>query len=285
MFEKKLQEMKSKIKKLLLTTPTGCVLMTVPRLLAAIKGSGAIGKILFAFKWAANHRDIGPRSYELSDLNRFELCATISMITGTPLDRLFSLIEEIYSDHRLSEYLSSQVNASSEKWSHDANLFPGRRLAYYILVRVLRPRLVVEAGVDRGHGAVLIARALEKNAEDGHAGEYVGIEHTRDRDFFLLNGLPEIKNKIVFGDSVDIIRNLSGPVDLFFHETTSNPKHVREQLKVIKDVVSDHAVIAAPWLTEEMIAFAKAGSWRFLTFKDEPLNHWYHGSRMTFIFK
>jgi predicted O-methyltransferase YrrM len=39
----------------------------------------------------------------------------------------------------------------------------GRRVAWYALIRIYKPKVIVETGTDKGIGSLVIQKALEKN--------------------------------------------------------------------------------------------------------------------------
>lgn len=272
-------------KSLLLTTPFGRIVLIGPRIFHGIIASGVIATAIAVFRWGFYSREPRARGYYTHEDNQYELCSVISFVSGRSLADILAYKDEILFDEVLKKYVSSAVRRSREKWSHDDQYKLGRRLAYYLLVRSLRPKFVVEAGVDRGLGALVICRALERNAAEGVVGDYLGIEANNWKDIFLYSMYQDKIGKIVYGDSVNEIKTIDKPIDLFIHETCSESHHVRAQIDAVRNLLSANSVVAVPWPLREFIDFSVDGGWLFLTHKDNPKDHWYGGSRMMFLFR
>jgi hypothetical protein len=273
------------VKSFFLTTPLGRIALILPRTVHALISAGVMKKAAAAVRWGLRCRDPGVRAYRTDKLNQYELCSVISFVSRRPLIEVLSYNREIQSDELLEKHIRNAVSQTPEKWSHDAEYQLGRRLAYYLLVRSLRPKFVVEAGVDRGLGALVISRALERNAAEGAGGDYLGIEADGGKEPFLYSRYPGKIGNVMRGDSATEIAKLKKKIDLFIHETCTEPKHVKEQIGAVRHALAGDGVIAVPWLLDDFIDFAMEDGRRFLTHKDQPLEHWYEGSRMVFLFR
>lgn len=274
-----------RLKAFLLETWLDRLALFAPRLCTALFRSGASQRIIASFRWALLSRDATPRSYDTGRQNQIELCSTISAVSGRPLAELISYANEILNDSEMAEHVKRTVRDVPERWSHDDNFRLGRRLSNYLLVRSLRPRLVVEAGVDRGLGALIICRALERNAQDGAPGDYLGIEHNQDRDPFLYSRYAKKTGHIVYGDSAEILSEFRQSPDLIIHDTNTNMDHVRHQVSGILKCANDRTVIISSWVLSPFLGMALHLGWSFLTHQDKALNHWYDGSRIMFVFR
>ena len=77
----------------------------------------------------------------------------------------------------------------------------GRRLGWYAVARAMKPRVVVETGVERGHGALLLCAALLRNAAEGAPGRYYGTDINPSAGWLLAGRYAET-GKILYGDSI-----------------------------------------------------------------------------------
>lgn len=272
------------LKRILLCTPLGRLLLVVPKTARAALSSGLVRRSGALLRWGIASPDIVARSYLTHLENQLELCSTISVVSGLPLGEILRYREEILEDRQIAEMYIRAVRGSSERWSFDERFMLGRRLAYYLLVRARKPRLVVEAGVDRGFNALLVCRALELNRSEGNPGRYIGIEIDPLKDVFLFDPALSGEGSIVFGDSVEIISKMSDPIDLFLHETTSEPNHVERQIEAVAGVSGDETIFASAFRLMDLIDYANRTGRRFLTHKDDPVDHWFDGSRIMFVF-
>ena len=107
----------------------------------------------------------------------------------------------------------------------------GRRLGWYAVARAIKPRLIVETGVERGHGALLLCAALLRNGEEGAPGHYLGTDINPGAGY-LLSGKYKAAGKILYGDSIMSLREISEP-ELISLSTTATiqlnmkPKNTR----------------------------------------------------------
>ncbi len=105
--------------------------------------------------------------------NEGEVIATLSAALGFPEHELAAYAAETRSDPELGELLARHV-----RWRFDVKRRPplGNRLAWYLMVRALKPALVVETGIYLGLGSLVLLRALEHNKQEGHPGELMSFD-------------------------------------------------------------------------------------------------------------
>jgi hypothetical protein len=84
----------------------------------------------------------------------------------------------------------------------------GRRLGWYAIVRATKPQVVVETGVERGHGALLLCAALLRNPDEGVPGRYFGTDINPKADCSLSGKYASI-GKILYGDSIASLKALA----------------------------------------------------------------------------
>jgi hypothetical protein len=150
---------------------------------------------------------------------------------------------------------------------------------YYLIARALRPRVVLEAGVDKGLGAALICRALQRNRTEGAAGTYVGVDVHEPSRAFLFSGAYVSEGVLQQGDSVAFLQRFEGEIDFYIHDTTPEPRHLRASLEAVWPRLSERGILCMSWVTNEAIEFV-VGRATFLTFVEEPKDHWYPGSKL-----
>lgn len=188
-------------------------------------------------------------------------------------------------DSELRVELGNAIENSNESQIHDREIQFGRRLQYYLLVRALKPKFVVEAGVDRGFGACIIDRAIQRNIAEGFPAVYRGIEFNTDKEIFFYRNHTNYSTNIIFGQAAVAIEKIETPVDLFFHETTTEPNHVQDLLKAMNKTISDNGIIVSAWFSDEIVEFALSHNWKLLIHQDKPKDHWYGGACCTFMFR
>jgi predicted O-methyltransferase YrrM len=110
-------------------------------------------------------------SFELD--NEAEVVAALAAALGRPTEQLARYAAETHRDPELGELLARHV-----RWRFDVKrrMPLGNRLAWYVMARALKPKLVVETGIYLGLGSLALLRALERNREEGSPGELMSFD-------------------------------------------------------------------------------------------------------------
>lgn len=258
--------------------------MIGPRLARSLR-SGALTPASAMIMWLFRSREIVNFTYETTRLNQLLLCNVVALIADRAIDEVVQFLDELGEDRELHEYVREAWSRSESKWMSDEQFRPGKRLAYYLLVRALKPGMVVEAGVDHGFGAMLIAAALRRNRDEGFDGNYQGIEFSARKRCHLFDGYPRRVGEIVRGDSTQVLGLSATPIDLFIHDTIREPNHIRDELQALKSRIHERSVIVSAWPTAEFTDFARNDGWTVLTHQDDVIHGWPPGTRLAFVFR
>lgn len=274
--------LKQRAKSLLLDTAPGRAAMVLPRAAMAFKAARIAPQIGAVARWAFASRERVNFTYDTTRESQLLLCATIAEIATCDMRSVVAHLDQILSDPELIAHVEADNRASRHRV--DPGFRPGRRIAFYLLVRTLKPRFVVEAGVDRGLGAILISRALALNAAAGHVGDYLGIEFDTNKPIPLYDNFAGRIGRIERGDSVAIVDGIDRQIDLFIHDTTTHEVHVTAQLAALKPKLSPHGVIASSWTTRPVIDFAMCNDFGLLTHQEQTVGHWFSGDRVAMLY-
>jgi hypothetical protein len=175
-------------------------------------------------RWLVTSREVTNFTYDITDQNRLYLAYTLGVVTGVAVSQIEAYISEPAADNELSDHIAVTTRASRRATVSDLTPRFGRRLGWYALVRVTKPRLVVETGVDKGLGSVLICAALLRNRAEGHRGLYYGTDINREAGSLLVGKYEEV-GKIIYGDSINSLRNISQPIDLFINDSDHSTQY------------------------------------------------------------
>ncbi len=266
-----------------LAGPFGRILLLAPRLLVILRTFAT--RFRRALTWLVRSRELGMESFNVTPENQRVLCATIATITGHSLSEILRYREELQADADFHRYCQEALDAHHRQALVDPEYRWGYRLAHYLLIRATKPGFVVEAGVRHGFGAAMILRALERNAAEGRPGEYLGIEKNPERDAFLWRLYPGYRGDLVCGDSEQVLAQSEHKIDLFLHETTTDPGHVARQLAALHPRLTADSIIASPWQLLQLLDYAENQGLAMVTHKFIPLDHWLSGSNMMFLFR
>jgi len=249
-----------------------------------VAASYHVGPLLRIFPWLFRSREPTDFNYENTDLSLEYLAEFLHVVTGVPADECGKYIEELAGDDRLAQHIREMTSKSKERHISDADPPPGRRIAYYALVRATKPKVIVEAGVNKGFGTSVLAAALARNSEEGHTGRVYGVEIAPGKGYLF--GPPYDQfGEIIFSDILAFLRTAPIEIDMLIHETVNVPALERDTYEIATPRLAPTALICGPWSTPELLEFAKRTGRNCLVFVTQPKDHWYPGTRLTIAFK
>lgn len=234
-----------------------------------------------AARWLFTSREYTNYTYDLTDLNTLHLAFFISNATGVPVETARAYIRELEEDESLREHIQVTTEASQERRFADRRARYGRRLGWYALVRILKPRVVVETGVDKGLGACVLTAALLRNAAEGSAGRYYGTD-IQPRSGFLLSGPYREIAQVMVGDSIETLSSFDQTIDLFISDSDHTPGYEEREYEVVSPRLAPGAFIVSDTAeeTRALADFALRTGRTFCYFQERPARHWWHGTGM-----
>ncbi len=237
------------------------------------------------WRWLWTSNEDSNFTYSLTRGNLLELCQCVSVVTKKPLADLERYLSEVLDNSELKSHVAELTQASPQKDFADSGAEFGRRLGWYLFVRAIKPKVVVETGIDKGLGSLLLSYALLRNREEGATGEYFGTDINPNAGYLLRGKYAEI-GKILYGDSIDSLSALNRKIDLFINDSEHSAEYEYAEYQIVKDKLSDFAVILGDnaHVTDKLSAFAKETNRSFLFFREVPENHWYPGGGIGIAF-
>lgn len=211
-------------------------------------------------------------TYDLTDRNMWYLGDIIACALGKPREEIEAFIDEARND--------LDTNAAALATTpHVRVACPfGRRLGWYAVARALKPQTIVETGVDRGHGSLILCAALLKNVAEGYPGRYFGTD-LRPEAGQLLVGKYASVGRILYGDSIESLERHIESVDLFINDSDHSEDYEYREYLTIRPKLTDRAVILGDnaHVTDKLARFSRETNRKFLFFHEEPKDHWYPG--------
>jgi predicted O-methyltransferase YrrM len=239
-------------------------------------------------EWLLTSREDTNYTYDLTALILVHLAHAVAVVTGRPPAEIRAYIDEPGHDAVLRGHLEARHDQSpiENRVRADRTLRFGRRLGWYAVARCLRPRLIVETGVDKGLGAALLCTALRRNADEGHIGRYLGLD-IRASAGYLLQGPPSDFGSVMIGDAIASLASIDAPVDLFINDSDHAPDYEAREYRAIETKLSATAIVIGDnaHSTDELANFADRTGRRFLFFREQPDRHWYPGAGIGFAFR
>jgi predicted O-methyltransferase YrrM len=231
------------------------------------------------FTWMLKSRETTNFTYDLEDRNKRYLASLIADVTNQPFEVIESYIREVETDSALHKHIRDSTVKSDQALIADKDVRYGRRVGWYALVRSLKPRVVVETGVDKGLGACLLTAALRKNATENHQGRYFGTDIDPAAGY-LLSGEYANYGRILYGDSIESLRTLEGEIDLFINDSDHSSKYEADEYRTIAHKLSKDAIILGDnsHATDALLEFSLETNRHFVFFQEKPKDHWYPGA-------
>jgi hypothetical protein len=228
-------------------------------------------------RWVFRDSEDSNFYYDLEPKNEQYLVHLISNITGAPSSQVEIYLKEIKENIALRNRIEKSLIDSG--YPKNIQVRFGRRIGWYILIRILKPEVIVETGIDHGIGLSVICEAIQKNRMEGSTGQYFGT------DINPLAGklsCPEYEafSTILFGDSIKSLKKLDVKIDFFINDSDHSADYEMKEYEVVLDKLSENAVILGDnsHVTDKLALFSKTNNRTFFFFKEEPLNHWYPGA-------
>lgn len=194
-----------------------------------------------------------------------------------------AVICEIETDRELSDYYTNTIRTSYRRWSSDETFKPGRLLLHYAIVRLTKPRLVFEAGLDKGFGSIIMNRALLRNRAEGYQAQYIGVEYRADRPVFLFDSYPDRVGQIRYAPWADEFLKLEKKsVDFLFYDAVANDEEL-EKFFTYADRFSDQAIIVSAWSSPAYFLVAERMGRDVSIFHAKSKSHWYLGADLSII--
>jgi predicted O-methyltransferase YrrM len=225
-------------------------------------------------------------TYDLTDTNLRYLGEMVAVATGKSAPEIHGYIREAINDSALNTYFRKKMESHAGQKTPVGVASPfGRRLGWYAIVRATKPKMIVETGVERGHGSLILCAALLRNAAEGAAGTYFGTDINPEAGM-LLGGPYAAVGRILYGDSIASLTDLQGQIDLFINDSDHSADYEAREYATVAAKLAPSAIVLGDnaHVTDKLARFAEATGRSFLMFREEPKNHWYPGAGIGIAF-
>ena len=219
-------------------------------------------------------RETSDFTYDLTPQNLRYLAELVACATARPAAEIAAYIDEAINDTKLNAAAARGVLG---KPPYRRSPF-GRRLGWYAIARAIKPKVIVETGVSRGHGAIMLCAALLRNGAEGSPGRYFGTDKDLEAGR-LLTGSYATVGTILYGDSLQSLAALDETIDLFINDSDHSADYEAREYRAIAGKLSGTGFILADnaHVTDRLALFSRETGRQFLYFQESPENHWYPG--------
>jgi predicted O-methyltransferase YrrM len=219
-------------------------------------------------------------TYDLA--NRDELLAWIAASFEAPEADVRRLAAELEDDAELAASLAARLAGRGRR---RRRLFYGRRLGWYVLARLSRPRLAIETGVHDGLGTAILGRALARNTAGGHPGRLLSFDVNADCGWLVEPRLAG-DHRIVIGDARKTLPEAikDEPVDFFIHDSLHTYEHETFEFERIAERAAPGAVLLSDnaHAGTAMADFCLRHGLKYFYFAERSRDHFYPGAGIGF---
>lgn len=231
--------------------------------------------------WTFTSREDTNYTYPLTDLNLRHLAHAIAAVTGADHEEAAGYIRELQQDRELAAHVTRLSATGDDRTISDDRADFAKRLGWYAVARILKPEVIVETGVDKGLGTVVLAAAILRN---GHGRVYgTDIDPAAGR---LLAGKYAAAGEVLYGDSIETLRALPHKIDLFINDSDHSADYEMREYETIADKLTDRAIVIGDnaHSTDKLAIWSERNGRNFLFWGEAPQNHWYPGGGIGFSY-
>jgi predicted O-methyltransferase YrrM len=237
-------------------------------------------------KWLFKSNETTNFTYDLEINNTRYLASLIADVVNIEFNDAMAYIREIEEDNELRKHIAHETAKSDSSFMADQAVRFGRRIGWYAFARALKPKIVIETGVDKGLGSCVLAAALKRNKEEGYEGQHYGTD-INPKAGYLLSGDYANYGRILYGDSIESLTTIDGMIDLFINDSDHSADYEAEEYKTIANKLSEHAIVLGDnsHCTDKLLEFSLQTNRHFLFFQERPHDHWYPGAGIGISFR
>jgi hypothetical protein len=237
-------------------------------------------KLKLIFKIAFFSKEISSYNYSLTSYSLNNLIHTIATITKTKFSDCFLYYEEIINNQIIKDIIFS-----SKIKNYDSRFEFSGRIYSYIIIRLLKPKIIVENGVGIGLNSLLICEAINKNISEGHISKYYGIDiNTGCCNLFKLSNYNFAQ--IFFEDTIQFLSKFDKNIDFYISDGSRSSSYEELEFSVLSNLIDNKSIIVSNKgsFSTELSKLAIKFNRNYITFQENVLNHWYQGSVFCFLY-
>jgi len=215
-------------------------------------------------------------TYAIANLD--ELSEFMSLVLGIGVESAGAFIQELEQDTAFRDELNRTLRMLPHK---KQTALYGRRAGWYCVVRALKPKLIIEAGVHDGLGSSVLLRALERNRAEGADGRLIGIDLLTSSGWLVPSRFHDRFTLVIEDSDVALPRIAEQErVDLFIHDDAHDPEHEFGEYQVIHRCLSTGGVLLSDnaHATDALRRFSEGMGRPFYFWREKPKDHFYPGA-------
>jgi len=218
----------------------------------------------------------------LNDNNYRYLIHNVAIITNLNYDTIDGYFQELNSNNKIQNYVIKKTENSQWKNIKDSRCDFGIRFYYYCLIRSLKPKIIVENGVEFGFTSLVMCEALLKNIEDGFVGEYTGIDIDHNSGYLIQEKPYSSVGTVLYHDLFQFLNNYDKTIDFYYSDGFRSYNYELEEFRLLKSKLSKNAIVISNKLefSDALSGLSRALNKNLIYFREHPAEHWYPGSHV-----
>lgn len=170
-------------------------------------------------------------TFSYNQVNSIEIAENLTNFFGISPEKLkyyFDEFDLIQSELRKELFLSVLWRLLFMK----RKILFGRNINEYVIVRSLKPNLVIELGIKYGLSSLVIAKALDRNKNEGFPGNLICVDIDPESGLFL-SKIDQTIAKFIIEDSIKFLEksNLSGDIYII-SDSMPGSFHIKKELQI-----------------------------------------------------
>ena len=194
------------------------------------------------FKLLSQSNEVTNFTYHLTPLNLKHLAAFIAQSINVEYEMALKYITECMTDETMQAEFKNVVEKATQNYRLDTTFKIGRRVGWYAIIRLTKPTVVVESGVEAGIGAFVITQALMKNQNEGHEGHYYGLDLSQNMGE-LIPDAAKTRSTLIVGDSIETLRQFNKPIDIFISDSNHTVDFETKELETVNALLKEKSIV------------------------------------------
>lgn len=230
--------------------------------------------IMLGIKWILFSKEISNFTYEIRNEN--ELLHVAQNITSLDYPLLKKILDEInVEDNDFKKILTKDYFKDFSK-----NKIFGRRLLWYILVRTIKPDIVIESGVDKKLGSAILVQGLYKNyLENYKKNEFIGLDiENKKISYFNLQNDNYTNYKFYYQNTLDFLRKYKNKKKtIYISDAYHNYDFETQEYNLIKNNLAPGSIIVSDNNSGSLSDFSIKNKKNIIYFHEDVKNFWHKG--------
>ena len=192
-------------------------------------------------KWSFKTIEFTNFPYALDEHQINRLAHFVSSTFKVPLREVLGFFDELDKDYEFKKELQNNLKKSRVKGVTSSNFTFGRRYAWYAIVRIVQPAVVIETGTDKGLGSAILSQALRKNG----SGKLYTVDTNLESGALISSGYFQSNTHVIHGYSSQFLQTFREKIDFFIHDSDHSYENESLEYELISGKLSDKGLVAS----------------------------------------